>query len=42
MNGMEPRTCGAIYMGPTGNEQGGHYFMSLACHWLPAFMQPMG
>jgi acetolactate synthase regulatory subunit len=29
-NGMERRTCGAICLGPTGNEQGGHYFMSLA------------
>jgi len=29
-NGMELRTCGAICMGPTGNEQGGHRFMSLA------------
>jgi len=28
-NGMEPRTQGAICLGPTGNEQGGHYFMSL-------------
>lgn len=29
-NGMEPWTCGAICLGCTGNEQGGHYFMSLA------------
>lgn len=28
-NGMEPRTVGAIALGPTGNSQGGHYFMSL-------------
>lgn len=28
-NGMEPRTGGAICLGPTGNDQGGHYFMSL-------------
>jgi hypothetical protein len=28
-NGMEARTVGAICLGPTGNEQGGHYFMSL-------------
>jgi hypothetical protein len=26
---MEARTVGAICLGPTGNEQGGHYFMSL-------------
>ena len=26
---MSPRTIGAIYMCPTGNEQGGNYFMSL-------------
>jgi hypothetical protein len=29
-NDMRPRTIGAICLGPTGNEQGGHYFMSLA------------
>ena len=29
-NGMEPCTIGAICLGPTGNEQGGHYFMSLS------------
>jgi hypothetical protein len=28
-NDMRPRTFGAICLGPTGNEQGGHYFMSL-------------
>jgi hypothetical protein len=28
-NGMEERTTGAICLGPSGNEQGGHYFMSL-------------
>jgi hypothetical protein len=28
-NGMESRTVSAICLGPTGNEQGGHYFMSL-------------
>jgi len=27
------RPCGAICMGPTGNEQGGHHFMSLATGW---------
>jgi hypothetical protein len=29
-NGMEARTVGAICLGPMGNEQGGHYFMSLS------------
>jgi hypothetical protein len=29
-NDMRPRTIGAICLGPTGNEQGGHYFMFLA------------
>ena len=29
-NSMEPHTIGAICLGPTGNEQGGHYFMSLS------------
>jgi hypothetical protein len=29
-NDMRPRTIGAICRGPSGNEQGGHYFMSLA------------
>ena len=28
-NGMEPRTMGAICLGPTGNTQGGHWFFSL-------------
>jgi hypothetical protein len=28
-NDMQPRTIGAICLGPSGNEQGGHYFMSL-------------
>jgi hypothetical protein len=28
-NDMRPRTIGATCLGPTGNEQGGHYFMSL-------------
>ena len=28
-NGMPPRTLSAINMGPSGNEQGGHYFLSL-------------
>ena len=28
-NGMEPRTMGAICLGPTGNAQGGHWFFSL-------------
>jgi hypothetical protein len=28
-NGMEARTVSAICLGPTGNKQGGHYFMSL-------------
>jgi hypothetical protein len=32
---MESCTIGAICLGPTGNEQGGHYFMSLATsRWL--------
>jgi hypothetical protein len=29
-NDMNSRTLGAICLGPMGNEQGGHYFMSLA------------
>ena len=29
-NDMRSRTVGAICLGPSGNEQGGHYFMSLA------------
>jgi hypothetical protein len=28
-NDMEARTTGAICLGPSGNDQGGHYFMSL-------------
>ena len=28
-NGMEPRTMGAICLGPMGNSQGGHWFVSL-------------
>jgi len=28
-NSMDPRTPGAIALRPTGNEQGGHYFLSL-------------
>ena len=28
-NGMEPRTMRAICLGPTGNAQGGHWFLSL-------------
>jgi hypothetical protein len=28
-NGMEPRTTGAICLGPTGNAHGSHYFFSL-------------
>ena len=28
-NDMRPRTIGAICLGPSGNEQGGHYFLSL-------------
>ena len=28
-NDLEARTLSAICLGPTGNEQGGHYFMSL-------------
>ena len=28
-NGMEPRTMGAIFLGPMGNAQGGHWFLSL-------------
>ena len=41
-NSMQSRTVSAICLGPTGNEQGGHYFMSLATgrritreHWTP-------
>ena len=26
---LSPRTSGAIVLGPTGNDQGGHYFLSL-------------
>jgi hypothetical protein len=29
-NSMQARTVGAICLGPTGNEQGAHYFMCLA------------
>ena len=29
-NNMEQRTMGAICLGPTGNQQGGHWFMSLS------------
>ena len=28
-NGKEPQTMGAICLGPTGNAQGGHWFLSL-------------
>ena len=28
-NSMESRTSGAIALRPSGNEQGGHYFLSL-------------
>ena len=28
-NSLEPRTSGAIALRPSGNEQGGHYFISL-------------
>ena len=28
-NSMGPRTLGAICLGPTGNQQGGHWFLSL-------------
>ena len=28
-NNMSQRTMGAIYLGPTGNRQGGHWFLSL-------------
>jgi hypothetical protein len=42
---MRPRTTGAICLGPTGNEQGGHYFMSLTTgrrlhrqYWTPLTM----
>ena len=33
-NVMEPRTMGAIYLGPMGKAQGGHWFFSLTsgCH----------
>jgi hypothetical protein len=34
-NDMLPHTIGAICLGPSGNEQGGHYFMSLMTgRWL--------
>jgi hypothetical protein len=33
-NNMETHTLGAICLGPTGNEQGGHYFMSLDTGYL--------
>ena len=40
-NDMIPCTIGAIYLGPLGNEQGGHYFMPLITgqcllhnHWI--------
>ena len=29
-SGMSERTVRAICLGPTGNQQGGHYFMCLA------------
>jgi hypothetical protein len=33
-NDMQPWTIGAICLGPMGNEQGGHYFMShVAGNW---------
>ena len=32
-NDMLPRTIGAICLGPSSNEQGGHYFMSLMPGW---------
>ncbi|GAX19421.1 hypothetical protein FisN_4Lu403 [Fistulifera solaris] len=42
---MQPRTTGAICLGPTGNEQGGHYFLSLSTgerlhrqYWTPMTM----
>jgi len=28
-NSIEPRTSGAIALRPSGNEKGGHYFLSL-------------
>jgi len=28
-NSLSPRTSGAIALQPTGNDQGGHYFLSL-------------
>jgi len=41
-NSMQTRTTGAISLQPTGNAQGGHYFMSLTTgrhlnqnHWTP-------
>ena len=41
-NDMSQRTAGAICLGPTGNQQGGHWFMSLTSgsrirrnHWTP-------
>ena len=45
-NGMEPRTMGAICLGPTGNAQGGHWFFSLMsgshiiCHCWTALPMP--
>ena len=45
-NSMQTRTTGAISLRPTGNEQGGHYFMSLTTgrrlnrnHWTPLSMR---
>jgi hypothetical protein len=44
-NDMQPWTIGAICLGPSGNEQGGHYFMSLMTgqclhqdHWMDSPM----
>ena len=44
-NDMTACTIGAICLGPSGNEQGGHYFLSLATgkrvhchHWTPLSM----
>ncbi len=45
-NDMEPRTIGAICLRPSGNEQGGHYFMLLMtekwllCHRWTALPMP--
>jgi hypothetical protein len=45
-NDMNARTLGAICLGPSGNEQGGHYFMSISTgkrihrHWWNELPMP--